>query len=216
MALKELLKNIKFDDQGLVPAIAQDSQSKDVLMLAYMNEKSIEKTFETGYAHYYSRRRKQLWKKGETSGHLQKVEHFSYDCDGDTILIQVNQTGPACHTGAKTCFYNEVLLDDTKTISIKSREENLTMVSDLFELIKKRKIQPVENSYTQYLFDKGIDKILKKVGEESAEVIIAAKNNDKDELIYELSDLVYHSLVLMVEQGVSLKELMDELQSRHR
>lgn len=206
MNIEETLKKIKFDDKGLVPAIAQDVETKEVLMMAYMNEESIKMTLESGYATYYSRSRQMLWKKGETSGHLQEIKGFYYDCDGDTILIKVKQTGPECHTGEYSCFHNPV-------VEYAFEED---MLNKLFRIIDNRKENPVEGSYTNYLFDKGVDKILKKVGEESAEVIIAAKNDDKNELIYEISDLVYHTLVLMINQGVSIEEIKRELKSRHK
>lgn len=177
--IQELLKKIKFDDKGLIPAIAQDVKTKEVLMLAYMNAESIAMTLESGYACYYSRSRQSLWKKGETSGHLQEIKGLYYDCDADTILLKVIQTGPACHTGQYSCFHNSVIDDHSIP------EEDI--LKKLYGIIADRKENPVEKSYTNYLFDKGIDKILKKVGEESAEVIIAAKNNDNQELIYEIS-----------------------------
>lgn len=200
------IEKIKFDDNGLVPAIAQDINTKKVLMLAYMNKESIEKTLENGVAIYYSRSRQELWKKGESSGNIQYLKAMSYDCDGDSILLMVEQVGVACHTGAYSCFFNEVLAaDDRKDI-----------LEDLYSLMKERKENPVEGSYTNYLFREGIDKILKKVGEESAEVIIASKNNDKEEMAYEISDLVYHTLVLMVEQGVEIRDIKLELEKRRK
>jgi phosphoribosyl-AMP cyclohydrolase / phosphoribosyl-ATP pyrophosphohydrolase len=206
MNSQELLQTIKFDEKGLVPAIAQDYETKEVLMMAYMNRESIEKTLETGYVHYFSRSRQELWKKGATSGHLQTIKSFYYDCDADTILIKVHQIGPACHTGAYSCFHNPVIASNDEP----------DMLRKLYDIIQDRKQNPVEKSYTNYLFDKGVDKILKKVGEESAEVIIAAKNNDKKELIYEISDLVYHTLVLMIQQDVTIQDIKDELKSRHQ
>lgn len=206
--IQELLNKIKFDDKGLVPAIAQDVKTKEVLMLAYMNAESIAKTLETGYACYYSRSRQSLWSKGETSGHLQAIKGLYYDCDADTILLKVIQIGPACHTGQYSCFHNSVI-DDSNI-----PEEDI--LKKLYGIITDRKENPVEKSYTNYLFDKGIDKILKKVGEESAEVIIAAKNNDNQELIYEISDLVYHTMVLMINQGVSIEDIKEELKKRHK
>lgn len=194
---------IKYDKDGLVPAIAQDIATGEVLMLAYMNEESIKLTLETGIAHYYSRSRKELWKKGETSGNIQEVMGFSYDCDGDTILLKVNQTGVACHTGEYSCFFNQV----------KSTKDYKNTLGDLYKVILERKNNPKEGSYTNYLFKEGIDKILKKVGEESAEVIIGAKNN-REELIYESSDLIYHLIVLLVNEGVSLGDIYEELNKR--
>ncbi len=195
--------DIKFDANGLVPAIAQDIGTGEVLMLAYMNEESIKETIETGLAHYYSRSRKELWKKGETSGNLQEVKGIYYDCDGDTILLKVNQIGVACHTGNYSCFFNE----------IKGYKDTSNTIKDLYKIIMDRKINPQEGSYTQYLFEKGLDKILKKVGEETSEVIIGAKNS-KEELIYETSDLIYHMIVLLVNEGISLGEVFEELKGR--
>ena len=199
-----MLENIKFNGHGLVPCVVQDVYTREVLMLAYMNEESLKKTLETGETWFFSRSRNELWNKGATSGHKQTVKKLSYDCDGDTILAEVEQIGAACHTGAKSCFYTTMFESDEKVFEI----------GKLFDLIKERKENPVEGSYTNYLFDKGIDKILKKVGEESAEVIIAAKNPDLTELQYELSDLVYHSMVLMVERGLELKDIANELKKR--
>lgn len=195
--------DIKFDENGLVPAIAQDIGTGQVLMLAYMNEESIKLTEETGYAHYYSRSRKGLWKKGESSGNLQEVKGIYYDCDGDSILLKINQVGVACHTGEYSCFFNE-----------KKGYNNIdNTLSDLYKTIMDRKINPKEGSYTDYLFKEGIDKILKKVGEETSEVIIGAKNT-KEELIYETSDLIYHMMVLLVNEDVTPGEIYEELKSR--
>lgn len=199
-----MLENIKFNGHGLVPCVVQDVYTREVLMLAYMNEESIKKTLETGETWFFSRSRNELWNKGATSGHKQIVKKLSYDCDGDTLLAEVEQIGAACHTGAKSCFYTTMF----------ESEEKVFEIGKLFDLIKERKETPVEGSYTNYLFDKGIDKILKKVGEECAEVIIAAKNPDLTELQYELSDLVYHSMVLMVERGLELKDIAEELKKR--
>ena len=199
-----MLENIKFNGHGLVPCVVQDVYTREVLMLAYMNEESIKKTLETGETWFFSRSRNELWNKGATSGHKQTLKKLSYDCDGDTLLAEVEQIGAACHTGAKSCFYTTMF----------ESEEKVFEIGKLFDLIKERKETPVEGSYTNYLFDKGIDKILKKVGEECAEVIIAAKNPDLTELQYELSDLVYHSMVLMVERGLELKDIAEELKKR--
>lgn len=199
-----MLENIKFNGHGLVPCVVQDVYTREVLMLAYMNEESLKKTLETGETWFFSRSRNELWNKGATSGHKQTLKKLSYDCDGDTLLAEVEQIGAACHTGAKSCFYTTMF----------ESEEKVFEIGKLFDLIKERKETPVEGSYTNYLFDKGIDKILKKVGEECAEVIIAAKNPDLTELQYELSDLVYHSMVLMVERGLELKDIAEELKKR--
>lgn len=200
------MENIKFDEKGLIPAIIQNYSSGQVLMLAYMNEESYRKTLDTGYTWFYSRSRQELWNKGATSGNTQKVKEISYDCDGDTLLIKVEQRGPACHTGEKSCFFNRVTQGKSMTIG--------EVLCALDDILKDRKENPVEGSYTTYLYEKGVDKILKKVGEESAEVIIAAKNPDKLELIYETSDLIYHLLVLLNEQGVDLQEIKDQLMGR--
>lgn len=194
---------IKYNKEGLVPAIAQDVGTGEVLMLAYMNAESLEFTKETGIAHYYSRSRQTLWKKGESSGNIQKIKGIYYDCDGDSILLKVEQKGAACHTGNYSCFFNEEMgyndIDNT--------------LNELYKVIIDRKMNPKEDSYTKYLFDKGLDKILKKVGEEASEVIIGAKNN-KQELIYESSDLIYHMMVLLVNEGITPTEIMDELRDR--
>ncbi len=202
----DILGEIKYNEAGLVPAIAQDAQTGDVLMQAYMNEEAVKKTLETGYAHYFSRSRQSLWKKGETSGNLQKLVSFALDCDKDCVLVKVRQTGPACHTGAQSCFFNLVQQEESVA--------NSALLYELYGVIADRKVNPKEGSYTNYLFEKGIDKILKKVGEESAEVIIASKNEGTDELRYEAADLIYHLLVLMNEKGLSLEELFGELGNR--
>lgn len=195
--------DIKYDQNGLVPAIVQDIGTKEVLMMAYMNREAVELTLQTKIAHYYSRSRKNLWKKGETSGNFQEVKGFYYDCDGDTILLKVNQKGVACHTGNYSCFFNEVLRE--------GKENHI--LERLYGIIAGRKELPKEGSYTNYLFNEGLDKILKKIGEESSEVIIGAKNN-RDELIYETSDLIYHLMVLLVNEGITLGEVFNELKSR--
>lgn len=187
---------LKWDEKGLIPAVVQSDITQRVLMVAYMNEDSLRETVRLGETVFYSRSRQELWHKGATSGNTQVVTDIRYDCDADTLLIKVKENGPACHTGSYTCF-----------------GEAPDAFENLFETIKDRKENPIEGSYTNYLFEKGIDKILKKVGEESAEVIIGAKNN-KEELIYEMSDLFYHSFVLLVNEGISLNEIKDELQSR--
>ena len=201
MDIENILEEIKFDNRGLVPAIVQEIESKKVLMLAYMNKESIEKTFEEGIVHYYSRSREELWKKGETSGNIQRLRGFYYDCDKDSVLVLVEQVGVACHTGSYSCFFNEVL---------KIEEEN-KIIEELYALLKDRKENPKEGSYTNYLFREGLDKILKKVGEEASEVIIGAKNNSKEELVYEISDLIYHLLVLMVNENIAIDDIKEEL-----
>lgn len=202
------LSMIKFDERGLVPAVVQDINTNKVLMLAYMNKESIEKTLETKRTCFFSRSRNELWEKGATSGNVQDVVSISYDCDGDTLLVMVKQTGVACHTGAYTCFNDEIYNSGEKT--------SADVVQRVYDTVMDRKNNPVEGSYTNYLFDKGIDKILKKVGEENAEVIIAAKNNSRQEVVYETCDLIYHVLVMLINQGVSLGELKAELESRYK
>ncbi|ERJ11940.1 bifunctional phosphoribosyl-AMP cyclohydrolase/phosphoribosyl-ATP diphosphatase HisIE [Haloplasma contractile] len=208
------LKILKWNEQGLIPAIVQEYDSREVLMLAYMNEEALTKTLSSKVAHYYSRSRKELWKKGETSGNFQFVKELTYDCDADTILLKVNQVGVACHTGSKTCFFNTIPLELNEEPETNIKKTQLNILDDLYEVIKYRKGNPLEGSYTSYLFEKGIDKILKKVGEETSEVIIGAKNNDESELVYEISDLVYHLLVLMVNQNVTLDTIEQELKKR--
>ncbi len=207
MNVDNVIKEIKFDDKGLVPVVVQDVNTNKVLMLAYMNEESIRKTLDEKEACYYSRSRQELWKKGETSGNIQKLKGFYYDCDKDTILIYVEQIGVACHTGSYTCFFNEVIKNE------KSKDE---VLEDLYSLIKERKNNPKEGSYTNYLFEKGLDKILKKVGEETSEVIIGAKNKNKEELVYEISDLIYHILVLMVNEDVTIEDIKNQLEKRKK
>ena len=193
-----------YNKEGLIPVITQDATTQEVLMLAYMNEEAYQKTLETKQATYYSRSRQSLWIKGETSGHTQEVVSMTLDCDQDTVLLKVNQTGVACHTGQMSCFHQET----------KSNEAPFVW-TDLYQTVLDRKLNPKEGSYTNYLFDKGIDKILKKVAEETGEVIIASKNNNQ-ELIYEASDLVYHLTVLLVNQGISVSDIMKELKKRHQ
>lgn len=212
------IANIKFDERGLIPAIIQDADSKEVLMMAYMDQEALERTIFTGTTWFYSRSRQQLWNKGETSGNIQKVKEIRYDCDEDTLLVLVNANGPACHTGHETCFYRNVEGDELVKPVIDPNElygsTGPAILYELMDVIKSRYQERPEGSYTTYLFNKGIDKILKKVGEETAEVIIASKNPGKDELIYEASDLMYHLMVLMVEKGVSLGEIFTELKKR--
>jgi len=203
------LSKLKYSENGLIPTIIQDVYTNDVLMMAYMNEESLQKTIDTKKTWFYSRSRKKLWNKGETSGNFQEVKSIKYDCDADTLLIKVKPMGPSCHTGKNSCFYTSILelSDDTS---------NNTILNELYNIIQHRKENPQEGSYTNYLFNSGIDKILKKVGEENAETIIAAKNNSKEELIYETSDLFYHLLVLLVNQGVTLQDIHTELEKRHK
>ena len=190
----------------LIPAIVQDYKTKEVLMLAYMNEESLGKTLETGYTWFYSRSRKELWNKGATSGHLQKVIRLDYDCDEDTLLVFVEQTGAACHTGNRSCFY--------RTLVENEEVPDTDPLASLEAVIADRKANPEEGSYTCYLFDKGLDKVLKKVGEESAETIIAAKNGDLTELNGEVNDLIYHLMVMMNICGLPLSDVIEELEKR--
>lgn len=208
---------VKFDENGLVPAIVQEENGQ-VLMLAYMNEASLKKTIETGYTWFYSRSRQSLWNKGETSGNKQKVREISYDCDGDALLVKVHQTGVACHTGTYTCFSGRRLLGgEEKGIAVVPQEPQASLtavLNDLYNVIQDRRLNPVEGSYTNYLFDKGQDKILKKVGEEAVETVIASKNNSGEEVLYEMSDLWYHCLVLLAYHRLSPDQLLQELMRR--
>ncbi len=207
METEKLFNIIKFDDKGLIVAIAQDYITNEVLMAAYMNKEALEITLKEKRVCYFSRSRNCLWRKGKTSGHIQHLKGLSYDCDADAILLKVDQVGNACHTGAYSCFFNKVYEEDITDKAI---------IKKIYCQIQNRKANPKEGSYTNYLFNEGLDKILKKVGEESSEVIIAAKNKNKDDLVYELCDLIYHSLVLMVNEGVTIDELQSELTKRHR
>jgi len=214
-----MINTIKFDEKGLVPAIIQDYQSGQVLMMAYMNAESLDKTMSTGKTWFYSRSRQSLWMKGETSGHIQAVKEILYDCDEDTLLIKVEQTGAACHTGHYSCFYRNAAGEEVAPAvfdpdKVYGPQAGSGILYELYDLIADRQQKMPEGSYTTYLFDKGLDKILKKVGEETAEVIIASKNRSKSEVTYETSDLLYHLMVLLVEQGVTLEDIFTELKSR--
>ncbi len=200
------IDKLKFDEKGLIPAIVVDAVTKQVLTLAYMNRESLNISMERGLTCFWSRSRQELWLKGETSGNYQHIVSITADCDGDALLVMVEKDGPACHTGAESCFYDPLWHSD-------SLEE--FSYQGLMELIAGRKTEKKEGSYTTYLFEKGMDKILKKVGEESTEVIIAAMDQDKRETIYEIADLAYHVMVLMTEMGISLEEIQKELASRH-
>ena len=200
------IDELKFDEKGLIPAIVVDSVTKKVLTLAYMNRESLEISMEKGLTCFWSRSRQELWLKGDTSGNYQHIVSIMADCDKDALVIVVEKDGPACHLGNDSCFENPVW---------QSEELNEFSLEGLYELLEGRKKERPEGSYTTYLFDKGIDKILKKVGEENTEVIIAAKADDKAETIYELADLAYHVMVLMVEMGISVEDVHRELESRH-
>ena len=198
--------DLKVDERGLIPAIVVDTQTKQVLMLAYMNAESLRKSMETGRTCFWSRSRQELWTKGETSGNYQHIVSVTADCDADALLVEVRKDGPACHTGAESCFHQPVF---------EGPEPQGFQLADLYRLLEGRKTQPKEGSYTSYLFEKGTDKILKKVGEETTEVVIAAKDHDHANTVYELGDLLYHCLVLMVDQGISIAEICDEMAGRH-
>ena len=212
------LETLKYDAQGLVPAIIQDAFTKKVLMLAYMNKQSLEISIQTGFTCFYSRSRQELWKKGETSSHVQEIQSISYDCDLDTLLILVKQTGVACHTGEYSCFHNTLFSRDlaNNLPSLSPKEKLPEFLNDLYKTILARRESDDETSYTKYLFVKGQDKILKKVGEEAAETIIASKNDDNKEVIYEMSDLWYHCLVLLAYHNITPEELLNELASRRK
>ncbi|HZJ46822.1 MAG TPA: bifunctional phosphoribosyl-AMP cyclohydrolase/phosphoribosyl-ATP diphosphatase HisIE [Pyrinomonadaceae bacterium] len=211
--MKVNLAEIKFDDAGLIPAIVQDVHTREVLTLAYMNSESLSLTLETGQTWFWSRSRQQLWKKGETSGNTQEVVEIKVDCDNDALVLLVNPAGPACHTGATSCFHNSA--EDAREGS-RVNKSSANTLSDLYELIARRKQERPDGSYTTYLFDEGLDKILKKVGEESAESIIAAKNQDPQRLVSEVADLTFHLLVMLVEKGVSLEQIQAELENRSK
>ena len=200
------IEELKFDEKGLIPAIVVDAVTKQVVTLAYMNRESLQISIEKELTCFYSRSRQQLWLKGETSGNYQHIVSITADCDKDALVVMVEPDGPACHLGTTSCFHNPVYRSD-------ARQE--FSYQALFELIRGRKTEKKEGSYTTYLFEKGLDKILKKVGEESTEVIIAAKSEDRKETIYEIADLAYHVMVLMIEAGISLEDIHRELASRH-
>jgi phosphoribosyl-ATP pyrophosphohydrolase/phosphoribosyl-AMP cyclohydrolase len=200
------IETLKFDDKGLIPAIVVDSDTKAVLTLAYMNRESLKISTEKGLTCFWSRSRQELWLKGETSGNYQHIVSITADCDRDALVVEVQKDGPACHLGTDSCFNELIFQGET---------DPAFQYADLMEMLQGRKTSPKEGSYTSYLFEKGTDKILKKIGEESTEVIIAAKDNDKANTIYELGDLMYHAMVLMIEMGISLEDIKKELASRH-
>jgi phosphoribosyl-ATP pyrophosphohydrolase/phosphoribosyl-AMP cyclohydrolase len=221
---------LKFDARGLIPAVAQDVSSGEVLMVAWMNRESIQKTMETHKAHYYSRTRRALWLKGETSGHIQHVEEILADCDGDTLLLRVRQDGVACHTGNPTCFYQILdnldeaagtaaaapgpVLQAGPEVEAACPQASESILKQVYVTIMDRKAHPREGSYTSLLFSKGLDRIVKKVGEEAAEVIIAAKNRDRSEICYETADLLYHLMVMMADAGIEWEDIFAELNKR--
>lgn len=200
------INQLKFDDKGLIPAVVVDAWSKKVLTVAYMNKESLEISIEKGLTCFYSRSREELWLKGETSGNYQHIVSITADCDNDALVVVVEKDGPACHTGTDSCFTKEVY---------QSEDKHEFTVNGLYELLEGRKNDMPEGSYTTYLFSKGTDKILKKIGEECTEVIIAGKADDKAETVYEIADLMYHTMVLMVNMGISVEDIQKELASRH-
>lgn len=200
------IETLKFDEKGLIPAIVVDAVSKKVLTLAYMNRESLKISMEKGLTCFFSRSRQELWLKGETSGNYQHIVSITADCDKDALVVMVEKDGPACHMGTDSCFTNPVW---------ESEDRHEFSYEGLMELIRGRKTEKKEGSYTTYLFEKGLDKICKKVGEESTEVIIAAQHNDRNETVYEIADLAYHVMVLMIQQGIDLEDIFKELASRH-
>jgi len=206
MTFEAIEQTLKFDESGLIPAIVQDYATHEVLSLAYMNRESLKISLAEGRTCFWSRSRKCLWRKGETSGNMQRIVAVRSDCDGDALVVEVKKAGPACHTGAESCFFNELYEDDEiKPFAMRA----------LMELIEGRRSDPREGSYTTYLFQKGRDKILKKVGEECTEVIVAGAKGDREETLYELGDLAYHAMVLMCEMGISYEDVVRELAKRH-
>ncbi|RKQ16247.1 bifunctional phosphoribosyl-AMP cyclohydrolase/phosphoribosyl-ATP diphosphatase HisIE [Lysinibacillus endophyticus] len=203
----KMIEGLKFDDKGLITAVVQDAQSKEVLTVAYMNEESLQKTIETGETWFYSRSRNELWHKGETSGNTQKVVSIKTDCDKDALVVEVLPAGPACHNGTTSCF--------TETVVENERVGSLDIIDELVNVIRQREIDMPEGAYTTYLFDKGIDKICKKVGEEATEVVIGAKNRDAEEVKWEAADLIYHLLVLLQEQKINVYDVLGVLKTRH-
>jgi phosphoribosyl-ATP pyrophosphohydrolase/phosphoribosyl-AMP cyclohydrolase len=213
--MKISIEDVKFDERGLIPVVVQDGRTQQVLTLAYMNAESLRKTLDTGETWFWSRSRSSLWHKGETSGNTQRVVGVLLDCDGDALRVLVIPNGPACHTGAESCFHNELQeAGPFEEVPVAGATNLAEVLDSLYRLVASRKRERPEGSYTTYLFDQGLDKILKKVGEESAETIIAAKNDDRNALLKETSDLLYHLVVLLVERGLSLEEVRDELVSR--
>ena len=209
------IDELKFDEKGLIPAVVQDADTNRVLMVAYMNSETIKMTLDTGKCTYFSRSRQKVWVKGETSGHFQTLIQMFADCDKDTLLLKVKQEGAACHTGHKSCFYQKVENGGLAEAEL-SHIADPGIFDDVYKVVADRQANPKEGSYTNYLFEKGIDKILKKVGEECSEVIIGAKNADKEEIQYEVADLIYHLTVMLCERGLSWKEIYEELSERYK
>ena len=206
-------QDVKLDDKGLIPAIVQDKNTKEVLMVAYMNQESLRLTIETKKATFFSRSRQKLWVKGETSGNFMMVEDILVDCDEDALVLLVEPKGPACHTGHTSCFYRK--LDGEEIVDYEGNSHKpMGVLDEEYAIVLDRKKNPQEGSYTNYLYEKGLDKILKKVGEEASETIIAAKNGSKEEVLYESADLLYHLMVMLCHQGITLDELYEELENR--
>lgn len=209
-----MIEEIAWDERGLVPAIVQDADTGQVLMLAYMNRESLQLTLEIGQTHFWSRSRQELWHKGVTSGNIQHVREIRYDCDGDTLLVLVEPAGPACHTGEVTCFYR--ILSDHPFRRRQSADHPSAILDELFAVIQDRKANMPANSYTAHLFEKGATEIAKKVGEEAIEVIVASAEEDRGQLVYEAADLIYHLLVLLAQHDITLEELYAELAQRRK
>lgn len=209
------IEKLKFDANGLIPAVVQDASTLEVLTVAYMNKESLEKSLETKETWFYSRSRQELWHKGATSGNTQRIVEVKYDCDGDALVVLVDPAGPACHTGAESCF-SENLLENDSAVNELAALKDFTVMLELEKTIREREQEMPEGAYTTYLFEKGVDKILKKVGEEAAEVIIAAKNRDPEELKWEAADLLYHLFVLLQEQKLPLKNVLEVLNKRKK
>ncbi|PYZ92849.1 bifunctional phosphoribosyl-AMP cyclohydrolase/phosphoribosyl-ATP pyrophosphatase [Salipaludibacillus keqinensis] len=209
------INQLSFDERGLIPAIVQDQQSKQVLTLAYMNEESLTKTIESEETWFYSRSRQELWHKGATSGNTQKVTEIRFDCDQDALVVLVDPQGPACHKGDYSCFSDTLWAKQGASSDGARNDNRFAIIEELEQVIATREAERPEGAYTTYLFEEGVDKILKKVGEEASEVIIAAKNRDKEELTWESADLLYHWLVLLREQSLSLDDVLNRLADRH-
>lgn len=207
-------QDIKFDEKGLVPAVVQDKNSKKVLMVAYMNKESLKMTIDTKKATFFSRSRQKLWVKGETSGNFMMVEDVLVDCDEDTLILLVEPKGPACHTGNETCFYRKLDGEEIVNYTEQPTKKAMGVLDEEYAIVLDRKNNPQEGSYTNYLYEKGLDKILKKVGEEASETIIAAKNGSKEEVLYESADLLYHLMVMLCNEDITLNELYEELKNR--
>ena len=210
--IQNILTNLKFDEKGLIPAVIQNEKTKEILMVAYMNDEALKKTIETNRATFWSRSRQSIWVKGETSGHYLYVKEIRIDCDGDCLLVMADPAGPACHTGNRSCFFRRV--ENASIAEIVEKDTHSDILERLLAIAQDRKLHPKEGSYTNYLFGKGDDKILKKVGEEAAEVVIAGKNSSVEEIRYEVADLMYHLTVMLVSKGMTWDDIYDELEKR--